>query len=520
MALAFAAVVFVFGTPLAAAGIDVAAGGDFAAALTPRRLSLLARGAGIALAGALLAQLLATPLAIGFARPRGCGFRTLAIWLALATFLTPTYVYTYAWSLPLLPEGLPTASQLSAPWPGFLATYGRAIWCLGCWLAPLAAVILACGWSASGRPAWLLAITDATPARALFGASLSALRPWLFLSLTTTVAFALTEFAVCHLSLVPTWNVELFAELQVIAAPGRGLALAWPLLVVVMVLLSSWLLLRRRVTAALDDLAILARDVAETGAHGRWGAFRSLVPGVGALLLLPWLLLVTHLHDWSAFGKVWRVFPDAWPDGLLCGAGAMLLCVVLAVGVDMLRAAGPHFSTGLGRAAGLLAAVITALAALFAVAPPALVGDSFLAAYTKIDWISDHALIVSGVGAARFALIPIALTGLAAHLYVTPLTPLALSDRAGFSDHYWSVRFPLLMRPLLLAATVSGLLSLTEIAASQMVTPPGVKSLAVTLLNQIHFGRSDNVIAMCLYVLLLAGGVSAALAWPRKPRRR
>lgn len=498
------------GAPLVAALRDLALLGDAGSVFTARRLTLLARGIQIALAASAVAQLLALPLVVGLVRPPGSRSRAVAVWVALTTLLVPPYVYAYAWSLPLLPEGLPTAAQLSAPWPGFLATYGRAVWCLACWLAPVSAIILACGWRASGRPAWLLAIPDARPLRALWSGGLGAMRVWLGLSMTAVTALALTEFSICHLSLVPTWNTEIFAELQVIAEPGRGLVLAWPLVAIVAALAFVWWLQRVRLALLLDDLALLSRDVADSGASTRGGARAPIFVALGAaVLLIPWGLLLWNLRDIAALVHVWRVFPHAWPDGLRCAAGATLLSLLLALGVDLLRCAPQYVGRGAGRLARGAAALTTVLAAVLALAPPALVGDAFLAAYARVYWISEHAWIVSLVGAARFAIIPIALLGIAGRVRTATLTPLALADRATLSHFYWRVRFPLVWGALALGATLAGVLSLTEIAAAQMVTPPGVKSLAVTLLNQIHFGRSDSVIAMCLYTLALVGVLSA-----------
>jgi ABC-type spermidine/putrescine transport system permease subunit II len=63
-----------------------------------------------------------------------------------------------------------------------------------------------------------------------------------------------------------------------------------------------------------------------------------------------------------------------------------------------------------------------------------------------------------------------------------------------------------------------GVLSFTEVAATQLVRPPGVGNLAITLLNAIHFGRNDEVVAMCLYVMLLVIAAAGGLLLLRRGR--
>ena len=75
------------------------------------------------------------------------------------------------------------------------------------------------------------------------------------------------------------------------------------------------------------------------------------------------------------------------------------------------------------------------------------------------------------------------------------------------------MRLPLVLPALLISLVAVAVLSLTEIAASLLVCPAGTKSLSITLLNMIHFGRNDEVIAMVLYLMGFVGLLAALGVW-------
>ena len=83
------------------------------------------------------------------------------------------------------------------------------------------------------------------------------------------------------------------------------------------------------------------------------------------------------------------------------------------------------------------------------------------------------------------------------------------------------MRLPECRSALLAATLMAGLLSLTEVPATQLVRPPGVRSVAITLFNEIHNGRSDQLIAMTLCLIVCVGVVVTAAQWlTRKIQRR
>ena len=64
---------------------------------------------------------------------------------------------------------------------------------------------------------------------------------------------------------------------------------------------------------------------------------------------------------------------------------------------------------------------------------------------------------------------------------------------------------------LAVGGIVTGLFSFTEVPATLLVCPPGVKNVALTMLNNIHYGRNDEIVAMSLYLMLLVAVVITAV---------
>jgi ABC-type Fe3+ transport system permease subunit len=493
------------------------------AGLGPRRLRLLLRGVVIAAGAAMVAQVMGGGLAAGLCAARASRLRGLTAWVCLVVLLTPPYIYTYAWNLVLLPGGVMVGAEGAVKWPAWLLHEGRAVLCLGAWTAPVAAAVLACGWRSSGRQAYRLTLLDASPVWALLRGGLPALRPWIAVALLAAGLLAITEHSVCDLCQAPTWNTEILGLIQNPDMPG--LLLAWPLVALVgLLLLALWPLRAslRRLLSELGDWGAADEALGSGGrSHGRWGLLGLGLVAV-IVLLLPWGILLAELRDIRALGSVWVHVPREWPDGLRCAAGSALAGAWLAIGVDSLlemRRSRP------ARALGAAAYAMLGAALIAAVVPPALVGDAFAAAYVRWDWLSRHWPIVSLVTTARFAIIPMLALRIAGRSVDAELTAMAATDGAGWATTYLHVRLPLCLPALVTGAMIVGLLSLTEVAATHLVRPAGLESVALTLLNQIHYGRNDEIVAMSLYLAAFVGvvvavGLWVTVAWRRWPRAR
>ncbi|TWT44780.1 hypothetical protein RAS1_11970 [Phycisphaerae bacterium RAS1] len=493
-----------FAWPLVVAASELWACDDWSIAVPGLRgWGLLARGVVVSIAACGVALFLGTMLAAGLVWGVEGRVARLVGLVSLLVLLTPPYLYAYAWSLPLLPEGIAVA-PVNMRFPRWLTCELRAVWCLGTWCAPIAAGLMASGWRRAGFPAYRMALLDGSVWRAAL-AGLKPTRPWVVLAALVILLVSLVEFSVCHLCQVLTWNTEVLVQTQALERAGRSLLLAWPLVAISLGLLVA--LVARRAMIA-EWLADIAAAPAIEGLGDKRVA-RCAADGValcaGVVLLLPIVIFVASMRDWTAMGRLWRVYPTEWPGSLLSAGGATLASGVLGLATAWLAS----ISRGGRTAANAAVTAAIAIALVGAALPPAVTGDLFAAAYARLPLIRDQFWIICLVETARFAFIPMIAGALTARVSAAALREAAAVDGAGPPAAFARVVLPEVWPTLAAALAVVGALSLTEVAASQLVAPPGCGNLARTLLNAIHFGRNDDVIALALTVVLFL----IPLAW-------
>jgi len=122
---------------------------------------------------------------------------------------------------------------------------------------------------------------------------------------------------------------------------------------------------------------------------------------------------------------------------------------------------------------------------------------------------------------ARFAGIALLLLRFGAEARNRRLSELAATDGASWSRTWWHVHLPRFWQlPAATFALVTAL-GLIELQATAILLPPGGPDFSQTLLNQMHYARDQEVIAVCL---MLVGGytvlTAAALGLRALLRRR
>jgi ABC-type spermidine/putrescine transport system permease subunit II len=153
---------------------------------------------------------------------------------------------------------------------------------------------------------------------------------------------------------------------------------------------------------------------------------------------------------------------------------------------------------------GLLPGVMTGKLVAIAAAPFPALGDgpwALLAAHVaRFGWIGavGGVLLARGEGAAR---------------------DLRRLDGARGLSAWIRACLPAHRGALLATGVVTGMLALHEIEASIVVQPPGLTSMAQTMLGFLHYSRMDE---LGVGVTLLGGVATAAaglLAWAARPAR-
>jgi ABC-type Fe3+ transport system permease subunit len=401
-------------------------------------------------------------------------------------------------------EGFFTGQTLN-----WMTSYGRAVICLSTWLAPVTGLILYRGWLQAVRPLTPIAVLDTnrlTPR--LWHITLPLLAPYGAVAWLAALILALTEYSIPHLCLVQTWNTEVLAAAQAQPNAGALFRLAWPLVLLVVTAAGGLSVSRPWLRGVMTGSDTETADVGRLRAGWRV----SLSRGAGAIvatavLLTPLVALWRGIEDWSAFGTVWRTYPREWPTAVLAASVSGAAALLITLGLFQWRIRSRNSRLQGGVAGGLI--VLVVLAALM---PPVVVGDATKAASVWLEQLGDwtHSFtrewpLLSMVGALRFAAI-LMLAGLITGRRIRDrYLPLAQTDGLRAREFTWHVFAPLAWPTLLGGTVIVALLSLGEVAASQLVRAPNVDSLAITLLNMIHFGRNDQIIALGLTVTGFVG---------------
>lgn len=435
----------------------------------------------------------------------------LVLGLTLTPLLVPPQVYAYAWGL--LPGiggvlGSFVPAGPSAPTSGLGAAAKAGAISAG-WLWPVVTLIVAVGWRAAGRSAYALAVLDTTPARAWWFAVLPSLRPYMLAAGCIVFAVTLTEYAIPHFALARVYATELMALVDIAAAPAEIVRMAaQPVAVMIALgLLVGWSL------RAMRDWQFLGTGEDELG-NGRsiWiggpgAGFRAAV-GAGVVWMLslglPVAAMLIALHRWNVWGEAFSVFGRQWRASLQVSVLVAAASVLIAIATVLWwRASGWRWLKWPG-------ATVFATA----LAPPAALGVGLILVFNRpggLGYLYDKTLTVWCLGLiGRYAAIAVLVTWLATSRRDMAAIEQARNDGAGSMEVLAHILLPAVWPALLAGGLIVGMLSLFEIVMTQVVGPVGYPSPAVTILNHMHYGRDDVVIATSLTVLVV--GVAVTLA--------
>ena len=130
-----------------------------------------------------------------------------------------------------------------------------------------------------------------------------------------------------------------------------------------------------------------------------------------------------------------------------------------------------------------------------------------------LTWCYDHT-ILAPVLVQTLRALPLATLVLASQLATVPqdLLDSATSDGASWWGQLLRIALPLRWHAVIAAACMSLIVAMSDLAATLLVSPPGVSTLSVRIFGLLHYGAEDRVSALCLF-LAVALGALATLAW-------
>ncbi|HOA71952.1 MAG TPA: hypothetical protein PL151_00320 [Phycisphaerae bacterium] len=445
-----------------------------------------------------------TALVLGLAPAAVLGTCTRRQWpclagLVLAPLIVPPQVYAYAWSL--LPAG---------PGPRWANGAWRAGLISGGWLWPIVTLMVAAGYRSTGRAVHRLALLDGSAAQAFLRAVLPSLRLHVVGAAAIVMSLTLIEYAIPHLTLCRVWASELMVLVDIRAPYGQVIRMAAQPMAIVLALLGMTLVVVRGSgywlpvsdEDATPDVAERLNHAAPT-AIGRMGWLAAAAVWLGTLGV-PVVLMAANLRAPRAWWQGLTTFAGQWPDSLQVSVATGLASVTLAVGtVALWQATGQ----GLWRWAALASLAV-------ALIPPPALGVGYVVVFNQPGWVgelyADRPVVWILALVGRYGVLAILITWLAIGRRKIAAVEQARVDGANGLDILGHVLLPMLWPSLVCAGVIVTLLALFEVVVTQLTRPPAYGSIAMTILNYMHYGRDDAVITTTL--TLVAVGVILAQA--------
>jgi ABC-type Fe3+ transport system permease subunit len=457
---------------------------------------LLIRTIGWAAAIGALATLLALPPAWALRAGR---WWMLAV--VLAALLMPPYLAYAGWGMVRAPgtlvgdwlarQGLAGRSWLPIGAGRVLAVLGLSLWAM-----PMATLALLSRVRGIDQ-----AILDAarldpiTPIRRAWLTTRLCL-PGLLAAWGLVSLIGLGSAIPLHLAQIETWALVVWRAMDESGAAGRSWAWAgaWPVLV--LGLAGAVLIGRALSRPPVESAASLP---APGSRPAMMMAIGVLVLAVGAPLAI-WGLSLRRAESLLRFWTLNR-------DDVLASAQVSALVGVSGMLVMLLSWAGHGAACGRTRSVAALTLVVWLIGALV---PGVLAGSAVNRAWSWCGPVAEGSMILVLAHLARFGALAAAAGAWMARSEPRDLRDLRRLDDAEGLARWWraAVRERIVVIPALGVAT--GLLSLHEIEASIFVQPPGVGSLARTILDLLHFNRSEELSAAGVW--LVGGGLLIALA--------
>lgn len=457
---------------------------------------VIARTAGYPLAVAVLATVLGWPAA--WVLRSGTRRAAMLGPLAVVPVLLPTYLAFAGFRLAFAP-GTALGNALADASPDVQVVVWRSLAVIGLalWSAPLAALILAAGLTrvpagaldslrvdGAGRVRRCLHIARMTlPAQALCVGVIALL----------TVGSAVP----IHLAQIDTLAQRVWWRLQ-LSPSGEVWMTAWP--VVALAAVAGWAMSRVLVKPGPDS------DPAPAPVSRLAWALTAAIWGLG--VVLPIVLFALSLRTHSALGRFWTDLAPA-----LRGSASVAVAVGLILGVI---AALTWLCAARSPRSRLIRLALGGSIAL-AIIPGVLIGQAMVSVWSLpgLSALADFADRFGGrvvlAHCARFAVVAV-LVG----LYLARTEPPDLRDARAIDGAtgprgWWRAAGRARWAAVAGVAVAGFALSLHEIEASVIVSPPGMGSLPQRLLELLHYNRDEQLAAAALN-LVGCGIILAVLA--------
>jgi iron(III) transport system permease protein len=446
------------------------------------------------------------------------GRRAIAALLA-GVLLVPLYVQCGAWQAAFGLQGWwRTATGAAAPW--ISDGWGAAVWVQSMAAIPWVALIVGGGLYFVPRELEEEALLDGSPAQVFRRVTL----PYT-LSLVCVAALLVAVSAAGDMTVTDQFQVRTYAE-EVYTATSGGEPSA-PLRTLPGVTLALWLfaaalLVVLRLTPWTPLSNIRPPLVFQLG-RWRWPLAVLAMAAIAVLVGVPigslaWKAGVLVSHWPSGYVRTWSLekclsitarSPARYSRELFWSFAPGVLAATSAVAAALPAA-------WLARRGGWRQAPLATSAAIALAVPGPLLGLAtiWLLNRNQTAWLYDHT--VAGPWLVQWVRVwPLVALVVACALRSIPREETQSAALEGAGPLATLARIGLAQRlPAVAAAWLAALaLAIGELAATHLVTPPGMQSLAFRIFDLLHAGVEDQVASICLALFLLLPLLGLTTAW-------
>lgn len=293
-----------------------------------------------------------------------------------------------------------------------------------------------------------------------------------------------------HLAQMETYATRVWLELDATSVSDRWrvIASAWPLFLIALSasLIVVWHLRQRP--------AWMRGSGGVEACVGRVPTLLALVVPILAVVV-PGVLFALDLESVSTISTLWQSQMESAGNAWLVAGSLAVSCLVMTSCV--------WIGLGGGGAARCVTLTGVALLLFLALVPGVVTGMLVGSAWRGVGAVSDSWLIVLLAHMARFGAVP-ALVGVLL-AWSEPREDRDLRTISGATGVLgWFGTVGLRSWPVIVLASVAcAAFSLHEIESAIVVSPPGMDSLARSMLNLLHFQRYEHLAGLSLIVIAL-----------------
>jgi iron(III) transport system permease protein len=460
--------------------------------LSPRRIVLLAASVGLAAAvagaGIVIGVLFISAL---FRLPIKLLYGILLLLLALAGI--PPYIHALTWS-----EAIQLARTII---PGLPATG----WAVSFWVELMALLPLSVFLSWIAFASVDIRLVDAGRlVRSDLAVLLQIILPLAAPALGAAFGFVFliccTDYSVPSLFGVDVYALDIFAQFSASSSAAQALLYALPLLLVTLLVMVAC---RSGIRTLAQTPNWIAARFGNPPAFPGW--FRMLQNGAAILMVVRILVLFSGLilaaGSPGAFFTSVLMAQDEMVYSLLTAVLVILISLPLALaGAQELKRPGVR-----GAAAWIMVLVPLAIPA-----PLIGIGMITIGNLPVLSAVYPALIMPALVSVVKFA----PLAAIVLFIQMRFIDPLLFDAAAIFAKCRWDawtrIHLPLFAPGLVVSAGILAAMTLAELGATLIVSPPGHATITMRIYNYLHYGSSSDVAGLCLMVTVLTLVISTA----------